>query len=423
MIMLVFMSLYQMVDGVFVSHFVGELALSSLNIVYPVPSIVIALSIMLASGGSAIIARTMGEGREAEARGLFSQIIVVGTLLGGVLMLVGAVGMDPIIRALGATDVLYDDCYRYLMVLMLSTPLAIYQMLFQTFFVTAGKPHLGLITTVIGGFANVLFDYVFIVRLGMGVTGAALGTSLGYSIPGLFGLFYFALCRNGTLYFVRPKGYPGFLRTTCTNGASEMVSNLSIAVTTYLFNIQMLRYLGPDGVAAITIVLYAQWLLTSVFFGFSGGVAPVISYHYGCGSRRLLNRIVRISIGFTLIVSLLVFAFSLGGRSLIIGVFVPPGRPVFTLTQHGFAIFSVSFLFTGLHLFSSAMFTAFSNGKVSAILSFLRTFLFLAAALLLLPIVLEADGIWIAVPAAEGLAFILSWSCILAYRKRYFART
>ena len=418
-VMLVFMSLYQMVDAVFVSKFVGENALSALNIVYPFPSIVIAVSIMLATGGSAIIARNMGEGKEKEAKENFSFIVLVGAVIGVAIATAGILFIEPLIYMLGATPSLYDYCYEYLFILVLSVPLSVFQMLFQSFFVTAGKPHLGLTLTVLGGVSNIVLDYVFIVLCGFGVSGAALATSIGYSIPGLFGLIYFAVSRKGTLYFVKPVFRWGVLFKCCINGSSEMVNNLAVAVTTFLFNVLMLKYAGEAGVAAITIVLYAQFLMTSAFMGFSSGIAPIVSFNYGSGNVRQLKKIFKISVWVITVVSAAVFVIAETCSDVVIMVFTPAGSEVFGLTKYGFAIFSFSFLCTGMNIFASALFTAFSNGKISAILSFLRTFVFLTSCLLFLPLFWGVDGIWLAVPVAEVMALFVSVYYLVRFKKVY----
>ena len=409
-IMLVFISMYVMVDAVFVSNFVGSDALSALNIVYPVTSVVLAVSVMLATGGGAIIAKNMGEGKGQEAREKFSLLIWTGLAMGLVLTVFGLVFLDPLLHLMGATPKLWDYCRDYIVILILATPFYIFQLLFQTFMVTAGKPNLGLGMTVVGGLANVVLDYLFIVRFGWGVQGAAVATSIGYALPAVYGLVYFAVCRHGTLYLVKPRWNKRFLLHSCANGSSEMVTNLAVAITTFLFNIMMLHYVGEDGVAAITIVLYAQFLMTSVFMGYSGGVAPIISYNFGCDNTARQKKLFKIGMGFVGTVSVLVFVLSLVFKDYVIGIFTRPDSPVFPLTRHGFVIFSISFLFTGLNIYASSMFTAFSNGLVSAIISFLRTFLFLAVCLILLPLAFGQDGIWWAVPVAEGLgAVVVLW--------------
>lgn len=374
---------------------------------------------MLATGGSAIIAKNMGEQKAQEAKENFSMIVLSGFIFGITFMVLGIIFLKQIILMLGATQALYHYCYSYLLILILSCPLAVFQMLFQTFFVTAGKPHIGLTMTIIGGCANIVLDYVFIVIIQIGITGAALATAIGYSIPGIFGLLYFTFNRKGTLYFTKPVFRKRILLYSCTNGSSEMVNNLAVSVTTFLFNILMLKYAGEAGVAAITIVLYAQFLMTSVFMGFSTGIAPIISYNYGKQNNAQLQNLFKISVHIIVIISALVFIIAEIFSPYIIRVFAAPQSDVFQLAKHGFIIFSISFLFTGINIFSSAMFTAFSDGWVSAIISFLRTFVFLVLCLLLLASFMDIDGLWTAVPAAEGLALIVSLYYLSARRKKY----
>lgn len=418
-IMLVFISMYQMVDAVFVSNYVGSDGLSALNIVYPVISIVLAVSIMLSTGGGAIIAKNMGEGKNQEAKEKFSLLVAAGGVLGVLLMVLGVVFIRPLIHLMGATPHLYDYCHDYLLILVLTIPMSILQVLFQSFFVTAGKPHLGLGMTIAGGLTNLVLDYLFIGVFHMGVAGAGLGTAIGYTLPAIYGLLYFLLCRKGTLYLVKPVFRGKFLRDSCINGSSEMVTNMAVAVTTFLFNVMMLHYVGEDGVAAVTIVLYAQFLMTSVFMGFSSGVAPIISYNYGMGNQKRLKKLFRISMGFVLITSLGVFLLSFVVKDPIIRIFVSAESSVFTLASHGFTLFSVSFLCTGTSIFASSMFTAFSNGVVSAVISFLRTFFFLSVCLILLPAVMGEDGIWWAVPVAEGLALVVAIFFFVKLKDRY----
>lgn len=406
-IMMVFMSLYTIVDGVFVSRFVGTNALSAINIVYPVINIVIAVAIMLATGGSAVIARKMGEGRHEEARRDFSTLVLTGILAGAALGAAGILFMKPLVAVLGASEALEGYCYEYLFVLSLFAPASVLQMLFQTFFVTAGKPKIGLLLTVIAGVVNAVFDYIFIVPLQMGIRGAALATAMGYMIPALYGLIYFFRTR-GALYFMRPVRDWHMLAQSCLNGSSEMVTNLSTGVVTYLFNIIMMKYLQEDGVAAITIVMYAQFLLTALYLGFSQGVAPVISYNHGSGNTPLLRRIFRYCMTFLIASSVLVLAVSFAGASPIVSVFAGKGSAVYDITVSGFVLFSINYLFAGINIFSSSMFTAFSNGKVSALISFLRTFVFIVIGMVFLPRLLGVNGVWLAVPFAEAATVFVS---------------
>lgn len=418
-IMMVFMSLYTMVDGVFVSNLIGENALSAVNMVYPIQSIIIAIAIMFATGGSAVIAKKMGEGNSQEAKRNFSLIITVSIGIGIVVLMLGLLFIEPIITLLGATEALYNYCYDYLSILILFTPLAMLQMLFQFLFVTAGKPNYGLVATVAGGIANIVLDYVFIHSLGMGIAGAALATGVGYSIPAIFGLLYFAFNKTGVLCFTKFKFDMKVLLQTCMNGSSEMVTNLATAVTTFLFNIIMIRYLGENGVAAVTIVLYAQFLLTAVYLGFSSGVAPIFSYNYGEENADELKKIFKISMLFIAISSVLIFIFSIIFTPNIVGVFVKEQSEVFPIAINGFLLFSIGYLFTGFNIFASAMFTAFSNGKISAIISFARTFIFIILGIMFLPKFIGVSGIWLAVPFAEIVTLVLSFFFILKLKKFY----
>ena len=417
-VMMIFTSLYSIVDGMFVSRFVGEDALAALNIVFPVMSLTMAAGVMLATGGSAIVARRMGSGEEQSALEGFSLLTAVGAAVGAVFSVLGLAAVEPICRLLGGEGALMAYCVPYLRIIMLFGPMSILQLMFQSFFVTAGRPGLGLGLTVAAGVANMVLDYVFIVPVGMGVAGAALATVVGYCIPAVAGLAFFALRRQG-LRFTRPKWDGRMLAGACFNGSSEMVSNLSSAVVTLLFNLTMLELLGPPGVSAITIVLYAQFLLTALYIGFSIGVAPVFSFNYGADNRKRLRSLFRsclIFIAGSSVVLLLVALFIADG---VVTVFSPRGSEVYDLAVHGFRLFAPMILFTGLNIFASALFTALSNGPVSALLSFLRTFGFLTAGLLLLPRLLGVDGVWLAVPVAELLSFGVSLWCFRWGGKRY----
>ena len=418
-IMMVFMSIYQMVDAVFVSNLVGTDALSAVNIAFPPISFVIGVSIMLGSGGSAIIGKSMGEGKYDRARSLFSLIVFVGIGLGVIIAILGYVFLDNIVWAMGSDEALYQYCYDYLLGLVFFTPLAVLQMLFSCFFPAAGKPNLGLFVVVLGGLSNIFFDYFFMGVLKVGVIGASFGTGIGYSIPAIFGMIYFSVCRKGTLYFVKPKWEGRTLLRACLNGSSEMVTNCAAAVTTFLFNYMMMKFLGSDGVAAITVALYVQFFLSSVYMGYSGGVAPIISYKYGSQDIPALKKIIKISIGFVFVNSIIWFAISYFLKNELIGIFSMPGTPVWDIADAGWMLFIPAFLITGFNIFASSMFTALSNGLVSALISFLRTFGFLVASILLLPLVFDVNGVWLSIPVAELCTLVVSVICFFKQRKRY----
>lgn len=416
MVMMLFMGLYTTVDTVFVARFVNTDALSAINIVCPVINLTVGLGTMLAAGGSAVVAGKMGSGNAEEARQDFTRIVLAGILTGLLIMTAGLSAMDEIVRWLGASGRLAPYCRDYLRILLIFSVGNMMQVLYQNLIITAGRPGLGLLLSVLAGTANIAFDYLFIVLLKMGIQGAALGTGAGYLIPAIAGTVFFWKGRS-ELHFVRPgKGWQ-VLAESCLNGASEMVSQLSAAVTTFSFNAVMMRLLGEDGVAAITVLIYTQFLLTTLYIGFSMGIAPVISYAYGSGQSRQLKRVIRIGLGFVGMISLLLFLVSCLGGEGIARLYAGEQERVFALTSSGFRIFSVSFLFSGYNIFASALFTALSDGRSSALLSFSRTFGFLMLYLLVLPGIFMETGVWAAVPAAEGSAFLLTvW--LMSRRRR-----
>lgn len=418
MVMMIFMSLYSIVDGIFISRLLGTNALSAANIVYPVISIVFAVGIMLSTGGSALIAKKLGEGKEKEAREDFSFLTLVSFLFGIAILLIGNIFIEPIVRALGSTDALLPYCVNYLSVSLLLAPAAMLQMMFQTFFVTAGKPLIGLILTISGGVANMILDYLFMGPFNMGISGAALATGIGELIPAVIGLFYFLFTRH-SLYLTKPVVRFQVLKESCFNGSSEMVTNLSTAVVTYLFNITMLKFLGEPGVAAITIVLYGQFLFNALYMGFSMGVAPVISYNHGSQNLPLLKRIFKICIGFISISSILITVMALVSSPVIVEIFTPIGSATYDIAKTGFFLFSINYIFAGINIYSSSMFTAFSDGKVSALISFVRTFVLIVLDILLLPYLIGVNGVWLAVPAAEFMTLFLSVYFFYKKRKVY----
>ena len=405
--MMIFMGLYTVVDTVFVARFADTNALSALNIVCPIINLIVGLGTMLATGGSAIIARKMGAGEHTRAAQDFTLIIGFGVLSGVLIVIFGTVFIDQIVWRLGASKILFPYCKEYLFILLLFTPANILQVLFQNLIVTAGRPGIGMVLGVSAGTANILLDYIFMGPLEMGIKGAALGTGIGYMIPAVTGLLFFST-RKSTLYFRKPVMNISLLAESCANGFSEMVSQSAAAVTTYLFNRIMMKLLGENGVAAITIIIYTQFLLSSLFIGFSMGAAPVISYNYGKQDEKQLKNIFSICIRFIIFISITVFAIAFIFSPSFVCAFSEKGTPVYEITRNGFLIFSFSFLFCGLNIFTSAAFTALSNGKISAILSFLRTFGLITVLLLILPNLLGVTGVWLAVPIAELITMILS---------------
>lgn len=405
--MMIFMGLYTIGDTIIISRFVNTDALSALNIVTPVINIIVGLGGMLAAGGSAIVARKMGEGNVKRASQDFTLIVLTGAVIGTAVAIIGNLFVDKIIGRLGASELLFPYCKQYLFILLLFTPAGMLQVLFQNLIVTAGKPGFGMVLSISAGAINVLLDYIFVVPMDMGIAGSALGTGIGYMIPTVIGISFFAQPKQ-TLHFLTPRFDFRVIWESCSNGFSEMVSQLAAAVTTFLFNIMMMKLLGENGVAAITIIIYTQFLLTAMYIGFGVGVAPIISYNFGSKNYSYLKKLFLMCLFFICAVSVMVFGTAMLFGSHLVGIFSAKGTPVYQIAKQGFLIFPVSFLFCGFNLFVSAAFTALSNGKVSAIISALRTFVFICAGLLILPHFFGVTGIWIAVPLAELLTVFVS---------------
>jgi Na+-driven multidrug efflux pump len=407
MITMLFMGLYTMADTIFVSRFVNTNALSAVNIVCPVINMIVGLGTMIAIGGSAVIARKMGAGETKRANQDFTLLVLFGTGLGLMIAAAGIAFIDRIVWRLGASEVLFPYCKAYLLVILVFTPASILQVVFQNLIITAGKPTLGLALSAGAGVMNILLDYIFMAVLNMGIVGAALGTGMGYVIPSVIGIIFFNN-RKHALAFTRPAVDISVLKEICVNGSSEMVSQMSAAVTTFFFNQTMMKLMGENGVAAITILIYGQFLMTTLYIGFSMGIAPIISFHYGAGNEMRLKKVYKNGLTFIIISSSLVFLIAEIGNRGLAGLFAGAETEVYQITTTGFKLFAFSFLFSGINIFSSAMFTAVSNGKLSAVISFLRTFGFLMMGLLILPRLMQVTGVFLSVPIAEALTFGVS---------------
>ncbi len=417
-VMMLLMGLYTMVDTIFVARFVGTNALSALNIVCPMINLIVGIGTMLATGGSAIVARKMGAGETVRASQDFTLIIGAGALFGVIITVWGTALIDNLIRGLGASGILFPYCKEYLFILLLFTPASMLQVLFQNLIVTAGCPGFGMALGISAGAANILFDYIFMVPLQMGIKGAALGTGIGYLIPTVAGILFFT-AGKGSLHFRRPVMDISVLAGSCANGFSEMISQGAAAVTTFLFNRTMMNLLGEDGVAAITIIIYTQFLLTALYIGFSMGAAPVISYNYGKQDNGRLKKVFSICMRFIILVSIVIFGTAIAFGSPLVSFFSEKGTHIYEIARRGFLIFPFSFLFSGLNIFTSATFTALSNGKLSAVLSFLRTFGLILVLLLILPEFMGVTGVWLAVPIAELLTMVVALAFLYQNKDRY----
>lgn len=417
-IMVIFMSLYMIVDGALVSRFVGSNALSSLNIVYPIIGVVVAIATMLGTGGNAIISKYLGEEKKQEANECLTQFVVVGIVFSVVIMILTLIFLTPISYFLGSNDLLLKDCNQYLAISILFAPACMLQSMFQSYFVTASKPSLGLFLTVIAGVMNAILDYVLIVPFGFGVAGAALATGIGQSVPAIVGMLYFSFSKN-ELHFVKFPLRLKELGLACYNGSSEMISQLSNSIVTFLFNIILMRLAGAPGVAAITILLYGQFLFNAFHLGFSMGISPIVGFQYGAQNKKELRKIYKVSFIFVIVSSLLMCVAAIMSAKVVVRVFTSEPQ-TYQLAYTGFQIFAVNFLFSGFNISTSGFFTALSNGKISAIISFSRTLVITVISLLVFPEFLGITGAWLAIPISELLTCIL---CIMMHYKYFIRKT
>lgn len=415
----IFMSIYMTIDGIFVSNLVGPEALSAVNIVMPFLMVSIALGTMLATGGSALVSKKIGENNIIEARQGFSLLTLVSAIMGVLILLISTLFKNQILKMLGADETIYALVELYATPIFFIVPFAIMGILYQIFFITEGKPLLGMSLSVIGGVMNIIFDYILIAKFNMGLPGAALATGIGYFFSFLVGTIYFSVARKGTLYFVKPKFEWDIIIKSVSNGASEMVTMLSSSVIVVLMNNIMIRLAGVEGVAAITIILYAQNLLSSVYVGYAVGIAPIISFNYGKKDTEKLKKVHTISLKFLTYTSVVSFLLSLLLADPIIKVFTQSGTPVYFMAIEGFLIFSGAFLFMGYNIYASSLFTALNNGKVSALLSLFRTLILQLFTLIIFPILFNVLGVWIATPITEVFSIMLSIYFIVRMKNVY----
>ncbi|MDF9823688.1 putative MATE family efflux protein [Breznakia sp. PF5-3] len=417
-IMMVFMSLYTIVDGIFVARYVGSNAVASINIVMPVINLLNSIGIMFASGGNAVISKKIGEGKSEEANEDFSFINVVCLLVGVIIAVVCFIFMEPMFGLLGASETLLPLCMEYGFFFIISAPLSIIKCVYDQLLVTAGHPKLALKTSIVGGVTNIVLDYLFIVIFGFGIVGAAIATVIGQIVAVWIAVQFFRDSEN-TIHFTKFKKRYQTIKEAMINGSSEMVSQLSFAITTVIFNLGMMKYAGESGVAAISIILYIQFIMIAVFIGFSNGIAPVVGYSYGSQNRAQLKRIYRYSNIFIWSVSIFVFILSQLGGEWIIRIFIGSTDSAYALSVHGLYLFSFSFIFNGFTIFSSGFFTALSNGPISAAISFLKNLVFIVVFAIVLPPLWGIDGLWLCIPFAEFVAFFVALFFLLWKKKEY----
>ena len=411
----IFMGVYSMVDGIFVSNVIGTDALSAVNIVLPYVMIVLAFGTMIGTGGNAIVSAMIGAGRKEEAKQNFTLLCIVCLIGCTLVSLLSIIGRKPLMHLLGASDLLMDYCLDYALPLFMVAPLALVGMALQSFFIANGTPGTGMVFSITGGIVNVFLDYLLIAKLGWGTTGAALATGIGYSIPGIAGLVYFMFNKNGNLHFTKCRWNGSIILKTMTNGSSEMVAMMSSGITTVLMNNVVMNLSGEDGVAAISILIYAMSLLTSGYMGYAMGVAPITSYHYGAGNRDQLKKENKLNFLIITIAQLLFYSLGFLFRDQILLIYASKGSAVYQMAKSGYTIFSLAFLLMGYNMYSSSLFTALGDGKTSAVISFFRGLLFLSFFVFVLSSLFGLKGLFAAMPSAELLGVGLSFFFI--YKK------
>lgn len=418
-IMMIFTSIYSVVDGIFVSNFAGKTPFAAINLIMPLLIVTGAPGFMVGTGGSAIVAKTMGQGKPELAKRYFSFLVCAAAVGGAAVGWLGAVFARPIASALGAKGEILEYCVVYARIILAANPLFILQNVFQSFFVTAEKPKLGLYITVGAGLTNIVLDALLVGVLHWGVAGAAIATILSQAVGGLTPIVYFLRENDSLLRLIRPRFDGGVLWRTCTNGSSELMSNISGSIVAMLYNFQLLRLAGEDGVAAYGAIMYVNFIFLAIFIGYAIGSAPVISYHYGAGhSEELHSLLVKSTVlNEGVGMAMMVLAFLASGP--LAKIFVGYDRDLYELTVQGFHLYAVSYLLCGFNIFGSSFFTALNNGLASALISFLRTMVFQCAAVLILPVFLEVDGIWLAVAVAETLTLLVTLVLLAKYRKTY----
>lgn len=416
--MMVFVSVYSVVDGLFVSNFVGSDAVAAINLIFPLIIILGSIGFMIGAGGSALVSKTLGEKDDKRANEYFSLLVYLMAVVGIAIAVAGQFAVPPIAKLLGAEGIVYDYCVLYGRVLIAAQPFFIMQNIFQSFFVTAEKPRLGLIVTAIAGVMNMILDAVFVAGFKWGLAGAAAATAASEVFGGVFPLVYFAMKNNSLLRLTKTKFYGMAVLKSCTNGSSEFLSNISSAVIMFLYNMQVQKFMGMDGVAAYGAIMYIAMIFFSMFMGYAVGSAPLIGYHYGAQNRPELKNLFYKSLIITAVTGVLMFALSEGLAYPLVLVFGFDGE-LFDATLRGLQIYSTVFLIVGFSSFGSSLFTALNNGLISALISFLRTCVFQVAAVMLLPLLWGLDGVWASACFSSLASLIITVIFVLCYRKKY----
>lgn len=418
-VMMVFSSIYGVVDGFFVSNFAGKTPFAAVNFIMPVLMILGCFGFMFGTGASALIGKTMGEGNDEKANEIFSMVVVVSLLLSIVLMVLGITLMPAIATLLGADGQLHADSVLYGRIFVAGLPFFILQYEFQCLFPTAGKPHMGLWVTIAAGLTNMVLDALFVAVFNWGIAGAAVASAIGQAVGGGIPLVYF-MCKNGSSLRLRKFRFDfRALLQTCGNGSSEFMSNVAFSLVGMLYNSQLMRYAGEDGIAAYGVLMYVSMIFNAIFIGYAVGTAPIVSYHYGADNKSELKSLLRKSLIITSVVAVFMLAAGELMAYPLSKVFVGYDAALLEMTGHAFRIYSLAFLLCGFSIYGSSFFTALGNGLISALIAFLRTLVFQVAAVIALPLLWGLDGIWLSIVAAEIMSVVVTSAFLLFNRKKY----
>lgn len=418
-IMMVFTSIYGVVDGLFVSNFAGKTSFAAINLVMPFIMVLGGIGFMIGTGGTALVSKILGEGNGEKANRCFSMMVSFTLILGVILTVLGIIFMKPVSLFLGATPEMLNDCLVYGRIVIGFTTAFMLQNVFQSFLIAAEKPKLGLAATVAAGITNMVLDALFVSVFGWGVAGAAVATGISQCVGGLLPLLYFIVPNSSRLHLVPTKLEIKPILAACGNGSSELMSNISSSVVSMIYNFQLLKYIGEDGISTYGVLMYVQFVFISIYIGYSIGCAPIVGYNYGAGNHNELKNMLKMSVRLMCGSGVVLTFLALALASPLAKIFVGYDEGLYTLTCHAFRLFSFAFLFAGFNIFASSFFTALNNGGISAAISFLRTLLFQTSSVLLLPLIFDVDGIWYAITVAEIFASIISVIFLFLNRKKY----
>lgn len=418
-IMMIFTSIYGVVDGLFVSNFAGKTAFASINLVMPFVMILGGIGFMIGTGGTALVSKVLGEGKKEKANKIFTMMIIFTLLLGALLSVIGVFSMPWVADFLGATEEMMADCILYGRIVTGFTVAFMLQNVFQSFLIAAEKPKLGLLATVLAGVTNMALDAIFIIVFKWGVAGAAIATGLSQCVGGIFPLIYFSRDNSSLLRLTNTKLEIKPILNACGNGSSELMSNISSSVVSMIYNFQLMKYVGEDGVSAYGVLMYVQFIFVAIYIGYAIGCAPITGYHFGAQNHVELKNMLKKSAFLSAISGIVLTILAIVLSSPLAKLFVGYDEELYELTRHAFSLFAYSFLLAGFNIFTSSFFTALNNGAVSAAISFMRTLIFQTSSVLILPIFLGMDGIWWAITVAEVFAFILSLIFLFAKREKY----